>query len=72
MVAPLPNVTTWDKDSASREQNKINQFVFYDEAKPILSKFKQLYDMSICRIFCQTNSLFKKKPAIEVFINDGQ
>ena len=33
MVAPLPNVTTWDKDSASREQNKINQFVFYDEAK---------------------------------------
>ena len=47
MVAPLPNVTTWDKDSASREQNKINQFVFYDEAKPILSKFKQLYDMLV-------------------------
>ena len=46
MVAPLPNVTTWDKDSASREQNKINQFVFYAEAKPILSKFSELYDIS--------------------------
>ena len=47
MVAPLPNVTTCGKDSASREQNKINQFVFYAKAKPILSKFKQLYDMLV-------------------------
>ena len=35
------------KNSASREQNKINEFVFYAEAKPILSKFKQLYDMLV-------------------------
>ena len=33
MVAPLPNVTTCGKDSTSREQNKINQYVFYAEAK---------------------------------------
>ena len=48
MVLSLPNVTTLGKDSASREQNKINEFVFYAEAKPILSKFSELYDMSLC------------------------
>ena len=36
------------KNSARREQNKINEFVFYAEAKPILSKFSELYDMSLC------------------------
>jgi len=43
MVLPSLNVTTWGKDSASREENKINLFIFYPEAQPILSKFNELY-----------------------------
>ena len=35
------------KNSARREQNKINEFIFYAEAKPILSKFSELYDISV-------------------------